>query len=251
MGYTVVAVLIMFFSAIAIFSVIGVGRMVGKGRPHKQGLDITEGAIFTLMALLVAFTFSNAHQRFDSRRLVIVDEANAISTAFLRLDVLRDQDKIILKKDFKDYIDARIAIYQSVPDMKKVANEILKSRIIQTRLWKNAVAAVVNTQSSSAPILVLPAINSMFDIATTRMAYSIMHPPLAIFLLLIIVVILSAFLTGYGMEGRRGWGALHIIAFAIITAITIYVIIDLEYPRLGVIQEGSFDVMLQDVRDSM
>src|SRR5262245_47987101 len=71
-----------------------VGRRLGQRRQSldaeggRAGLGAVEGAVFALMGLLIAFTFSGAAARFDSRRQLIVDEANAIGTAWLRLDLL-------------------------------------------------------------------------------------------------------------------------------------------------------------------
>lgn len=247
--YTGIFATIVFFLLIFIF--IGFGHYIGRGRPAKSAFDITEGAIFTLMALLVTFTFSGAMQRFDHRRLSIIDEANAIGTAYLRLDMLSDHDAKVLRTDFKDYLAARLAAYKAVPDFDRVTIELAKANVIQKRIWEHTMLAIKNPAIQAAPILVVPAINDMFDIANTRLSHSKLHPPILVFYLLVLVVLLSAFLTGYGMVGSGKATSVHIIAFALITAFTIYVILDLEYPRLGFMQESEFDAFLHNIHNEM
>jgi hypothetical protein len=239
-----------FVFLVIMFICIKLGQWIGKKAAQTSGLTITEGAVFTLMALLVAFTFSSANQRFDLRRSMIVEEANAIGTAYLRLDILQPSDQSILKNDFIDYLSARIAIYQAIPDFKKVDEEMKKSRAIQSRLWHDAITACKNVSIQTVPMLILPPINMMFDIASTRTAYTNFHPHFLVFLLMILVALLSAILTGYGMATKGKWTSPHVIAYVVITTITIYIIIDLEYPRLGFIKETAFDKQLIDLKNN-
>ncbi len=189
---------------------IALGQLIAKKKPATSGLNVTEGAVFTLMGLLVAFTFASANQRFDQRRAMITEEANAISTAYLRLDMLQPNDRLLLKKDFLTYVAARLAIYQAVPDFNAVAIELNKSKEIQKKLWQDAINASKNTNIQVAPMLILPSINNMFDVANTRSAYTYFHPHYLIFALLILVALLSAFLTGYGMAGKGTWSSMGV-----------------------------------------
>lgn len=243
------AFVVIFFSLMLLFVILG--QHLGKKKPPTAVLGITEGAVFTLMALLVAFTFSSAGERYDHRRTLIIDEANAISTAYLRLSVLQRSDQLIIKKDFLDYVACRLAIYQALPDIKKAAKEQRRQKEIQTKLWADAVTASERAGAAMIPMLILPAINTMFDIASTRAAYTYFHPHYMIFVLLMLVALLSALLTGYTMAGKEMWGSLHVMIFVFITAITVYVIIDLEYPRLGIIKETQFDHLLVEVQKNM
>ncbi len=244
----VISLLALFFLMIVM---IASGQRVGKSIKKKPGLDITEGALFTLMALLVTFTFSSASQRYDLRRIAIINETNAISTAYLRLDILKVADKKNLQRDFIDYISSRIAIYQAVPDFTAVEHEKQRARVAQQKLWSDAIAAVGHSSTLTAPMLILPSLNTAFDIASERTAYSMLHPHAFIFGLMLIVVLVSSFLTGYGIVDRGAWGSLHVILFAIITALTISIIIDLEYPRLGFVQETEFDTLLINLKNQM
>ncbi|MCG3200787.1 MAG: hypothetical protein NFCOHLIN_00649 [Gammaproteobacteria bacterium] len=100
-------------------------------------------------------------------------------------------------------------------------------------------------------MLLLAALNQMIDITTTRTMALKMHPPAVIFAVLIGPALASALAAGYAMGGGRTREWLHMLAFAAVVAITVYVIFDLESPRLGLIRIGAFDQVLVDVRESL
>lgn len=251
----------MYYSSIGILSALGLlilmillvalGNRFGMKKASGSGMNITEGAVFTLMALLVAFTFSSASQRFDQRRVMIIDEANAVSTAYSRLDLLAPDDSTHLKNDFKRYIDSRLNVYQLFPDIDAVYKELKQTEALKITLWHDAVSACEHSKNPSIGMLILPPINAMFDIASTRIAYSSLHPPYIVFSLLFLVACLSAFLIGYSISGKRTWLSVHVISYAVIMTLTIYIIMDIEVPRFGFIKESSFDTFLIDVRNSM
>src|SRR5262245_31804624 len=93
------------------------GWQVGRQRlrdadiDSAAGLGAVDGAVFGLMGLLIAFTFTGAAARFDHRRDLIVEEANAIGTAWLRLDLLQPEARDDLRVLMREYVDARIATY--------------------------------------------------------------------------------------------------------------------------------------------
>jgi len=96
--------------------------------------------VFGLMGLLLAFSFSGAASRFDTRRELIGEEANVIDAAYLRLDLLPASAQPVLRQDFRDYLDARIRFYREVglnPDAAK-AEQSARPRCISesgTRQW--------------------------------------------------------------------------------------------------------------------
>src|SRR3954469_5052213 len=115
-------------SGVAVFASIlvamEIGRRFGK-RERKQDLEgeasgtgAVEAAVFGLMGLLIAFTFSGAASRFDARRQLIVEEANTIGTAYLRIDLLPAHSQPTLREKFRQYLDARLEIFRKIPDFK-------------------------------------------------------------------------------------------------------------------------------------
>lgn len=232
------------------------GRRIGNRRLAKDpegarvGIGAIEAAIFGLMGLLAAFIFGGAAARFDTRRQLTIEEANAIGTAYLRIDLLPADTQPALRDSFRRYADARLRVYTAMPDMDAAGEEMAKSISIQKEIWTRAVAA---SRRAPAPAtqLVLPALNEMIDITTVRTIAAKTHSPFVVVALLFTVILAGALLAGYAMAGTKGRNLVHMIIFAGITALTVYVILDLEYPRMGLIQISPVDQVLVDVRQSM
>jgi hypothetical protein len=233
-----------------------VGRRLGRRHQGKEeqdarpGLGAVEGAVFALLGLLIAFTFSGAASRFDARKHLIVDEANAIGTAWLRLDLLPVTAQPELHGLFQRYLDARLAVYQSLPDLEAARADLNKAKALQDEIWGHAVAAC---QQSATPVAaqMIPALNEMFDIATTRTATAYMHPPLIVFIMLGVLALMGSLLAGHAMAASRSHNWIHMLGFALIMAATVYVILDMEFPRLGLIRVDAADRVLLELRESM
>ncbi len=212
-----------------------------------------DSAVFSLYGLLLAFTFSGAPGRLDVRRQLIAQEANAIGTAYLRLDLLSPETQPAMREQFRKYLESRIEIYRKLPDIESAKAELSQSAKLQTDIWAQA---VVGTRlpgcHPEAGKLLLPALNEMIDITTTRTMALRIHPPLIIFGLLFLLALVCSLLAGYGMatSQQRSW--LHILAFTAIAVITVFVILEIEYPRTGFLPvENRYDQVLVDLRESM
>ena len=212
---------------------MGIRHMAQAGEGDRAGIGAVEGAIFGLMGLLIAFTFSGAASRFDSRRQLIVEETNAIGTAYLRLDLLPVRAQLGLRENFRRYVDARLEMYWKLPDLQAAKGELAKAIKLQGEIWTQAVTACRAQGDTPATMLVLPALNEMIDITTTQTMATQTHPPIVIFLMLAVLTLSSSFLAGYGMAGGKTRSWVHMIGFAAIMAITVYVILDIEYRAWG------------------
>ena len=196
------------------------GHRLALGRRQKPdeatlvGTGAIDAAVLGLLGLLVAFWFSSAGTRLDMRRSLIVEEANAIGTAWLRLDVLPADVRTAEHDLFRRYVDVRL----------------LQSR-----------------RPPRAAIL-LESLNAMFDAATRHQAAFNAHTPTAILVLLVLVAAFSAALAGHDMGGWATFNWLHAIVFAGVVSVTIWVIYDLEMPRYGLIRVDDYDKTISDLR---
>ena len=100
-------------------------------------------------------------------------------------------------------------------------------------------------------MLLLPALNSMIDVTTVRTAATENHPPLVIFAMMAVIALASSMLAGYEMTGARRRSWLHTVGFSLILSVSVYMILDLEFPPLGLIRVDAFGHYLVDVRNSM
>jgi hypothetical protein len=230
-----------------------IGRRQAERDPEgaKAGVSAIEAAIFGLLGLIVAFTFSGAAARLDGRRHLIVQEANAIGTAYLRLDLLPAAAQPELRAKFRRYLDTRLAAYRKLPDIQGARNELDKSARLQKEIWSEAQAAARSGNWQPATMILLPALNEMIDITTTRTTATQIHPPPVVYVLMFGLAICSSLLAGYSLSGSKKHKWLHQVVFALAISITCYVIIDLEYPRLGLIRVDAADQVLVEVRQGM
>lgn len=217
----------------------------------RQGFGVVEGAVFSLLGLLIAFTFSGAAARFDGRRQLVIQEANNIGTAYLRLDLLPVSAQPPLRAMFRQYLDSRLETYRKLPDIQASRVELARSLQLQSEIWTASVEACKSSAPSPAHMLLLPALNEMFDIVTTRTENANIHPPLIIFVMLGILSLAAALLAGYCMASGKSRSWVHILAFSAVMSVTVYVIMDIEYPRLGFIRVDNADRVLVDLRQSM
>jgi len=248
------AVAALMFLGILLFLRIGAGfgrRAIERGA-NPATIGSLESAVFALLGLLIAFTFAGALGRFDVRRNQAVEEANAIGTAYLRIDLVPAAAQPKLRETFRDYVDARIATYRKLPDIAAARAELARSQVLQGEIWKQALAASRMADARlSVDIVFLPALNQMFDITVVRLTATQMHPPLIIYVMLIGMAFAAALLAGYQSGGEQVQSRLREIGFAVIVAFTVYVILDIEYPRLGFVRLDAIDQVLLDVRAGM
>lgn len=239
-----------------VLAFLELGRRIGRRRiasgGAEAGFGAVESAVFGLMGLLIAFTFSGATGRFDDRRHLVREEANAIGTAWLRIDLVPAEAQAKLRDLFRRYLDSRLETYRKAGQTEMAMAEFARSNALQQDIWTVAVAACRDPGAApGAPLLLLPALNEMIDITTTRLMATRMHPPGIIFAMLIALTLAGALLAGHAMASHPRWSWMHALALATVMSATVYIIIDIEYPRLGFIRVDAADEVLVDLRKSM
>lgn len=210
-----------------------------------------EAAILGLLGLLMAFTFSGAHSRFEARRQLMVQETNAIGTAFLRLDLLPSEAKPETQKLFLEYIDNRIHFYDRLINPEALVNELKTTEKLQGEIWEVVIKSTKESKDNSSRILLIPALNEMFDIVTTRSVAAQSHTSALIFLVLLLIMVICSVLSGLSMSKAGTFSTMYALIFSIVTVITLYMILDLEYPRYGLIRLDYAHQALIDLKNSM
>ncbi len=218
---------------------------------EPKGLAAMDGAIFALFGLLLAFTFSGAASRFDARRQLIVDECNALGTTWLRVDLLPEGDQPEVRTLLRAYVDARLRLYADGLGDELLPAEVQAADAAAAALWTRSVAAAEASNHPPFASLYLASLNESIDAAGVRMAVKGFHPPGPIFVLLGALGLLSAFLAGWGLGSTKGPTRIHRVAFVGAVCAVVYVSLDLELPRRGLIRLGSADRLLQETRDAM
>ncbi len=188
MNFTLIALLSSagIFFGMLLFSEIG--RRLGlKQLKHDanglaSGVGAAESAVFGLLGLVIAFTFSGAASRFEDRRHLITQEANAIGTAYLRIDLLASDAQPEIRALFRRYLDLRTASYQNAENTAALKTKLDNTAALQAEIWRKTLTASrkPNEPVSSATLLI-PALNDMIDITTTRAMATQNHPPFVVF----------------------------------------------------------------------
>lgn len=223
-------------------------RTSGGERADPAGMD---AAVYGLFGLLLAFTFSGASSRFEARRELVTREANAIGTAWLRLDLLPAAAQAELRPLFRRYVEARLAATGKLPDEAAARPDLERCALLQGAIWERATGAARADGNPGVLTLTAQALNDMIDVTTTRLAASRQHPPAVIYVLLFAFGLAAAFLGGHVTARAEGIDWLHALVFAAAIAAAVYTILDLEYPRLGLIRVDAADQLLRELLRSM
>jgi hypothetical protein len=155
-----------------------------------------------------------------------------------------------LREQLRQYTDARMDAFNKIPDIDAAKEALNRASVLQSKIWKTAVADR-RDDAASAQRLLLPALNEMFDMATTRTITAQLHPPPIIYAMLAILVMAGATLTGYDMGAGKSSRWFHALAFVVVISLSIYVILDFEFPRIGLIRIRGLDQVFVDLRQSM
>ncbi|OAI44144.1 hypothetical protein AYO43_02320 [Nitrospira sp. SCGC AG-212-E16] len=253
MNYTAIAFLLCLGLFFGVLILLELGRRLGRWTLAKDfdqaraRVNTIETAIFLILGLMIAFTFSGAATRYELRRQLVVDEANAIGTAYLRLDLLSSSAQPSLREKFRRYVELRIDALRIPWDTETPNKQAAETSALQKEIWSGVIDALKESPPQST-IVMIPALNQMIDITTTRAMAALTHTPILVFSALIFLTLTSALLAGFVMAGSttRHMGV-HSVAFALVLTATVYIIFDLDYPRFGVIRIEFADQALRDL----
>jgi hypothetical protein len=198
-----------------------------KGGGAGQILGVSLG----LMSLLLSFSFSIAIQRHDTRSRLVLEEANAVGTAYQRADVLAEPLRTALIGPLRDYTQVRIAFYEAGDDEAKLANVEQRTGALQSQVWATTGQAVRSSPGTNLPALLMEAMNHMFDQATARKTAYASHIPIAVLFGLTVLLLASAVMLGAVLgEDRRRHPLLALTLLALLS-FTMTLIVDIDRPR--------------------
>jgi hypothetical protein len=246
-----ILVAITLFILLIFFYLIGfrLRKRIVKRNPEQTIEDLSQinGTLLGLLALLLAFTFSMSNSRYDTRRQLVIEEANAIGTAILRADIYPDSMRQLLRIHFRDYVEARIAFYQSGMDIEKMLAEYNKAGAISSKIWSITAAYARKDNITTRTSEMIPALNAMIDITTTRRAAGESTIPDSIMYFLFALCLCSAFLLGYDHKNKFDW--IIVIGFALMLSSTVFTIIDMDRPRSGLINMDKPNEKIIELRE--
>ena len=219
------------------FRLGSLARSVDEPFDRQVGLVRTSTA--ALVAFLIGFAFSGAAWRFIDRQDIIVKEANALGTAYLRADTVAEPHRGDLKAALKEYTADRVTMLsregrdQIEPLLAKVSN-------LHKRMWRSA----INGTQDNAPLMAVirPPINEVIDLHSTHLAMARRHLPIPIMTVLFGAAAVGVGIIGFG-NGRVGrrFSVLDAV-YGVVLAAALWMTVDLDYPGIGVIRSSNLPV---------
>jgi hypothetical protein len=208
--------------------------------PFDRQVALVRTSTGALVAFLVGFAFSGAASRFVDRADIVVKEANALGTAYLRADTIAEPQRGELKAALKEYTADRITLL-SREGREQIEPLLAKVSDLHERMWRSAITATQNNAPLMA--LVLPPVNEVIDLHSVHLAMARRHLPIPIMALLLGTAAISVGMMGFG-NGRVGrrFSTLDSVYVAVL-AIALWMTIDLDYPGIGLIRVSNIPVV--------
>jgi hypothetical protein len=208
--------------------------------PFDRQVGLVRTSTAALVAFLIGFAFSGAASRFIDRQDMIVKEANALGTAYLRADTIADPQRGELKVALKEYTADRVTLL-SREGRDQIEPLLAKVSGLHERMWR----AVINATKDNAPLMavVLPPINEVIDLHSTHLSMARRHMPIPIMTVLLGTAAIGVGMIGFG-NGRIGrrFSVLDAVYGAVLAA-ALWMTIDLDYPGIGIIRVSNLPLV--------
>jgi hypothetical protein len=212
------------------------GRRSRAEEKTKALVPIVVASILGIMGLLLGFTMSMSVSRYDGRRRLVVEEANAIETAYLRAQALPPSESAELQELIRQYTKVRLSVSQAALDPQKLKQGKEEGARLESQLWSRAAALAQKDPQSVPAGLMMESLNNVFGLENSRWVSFVAHVPEGVLYVNALMGLVSALLVGYdfGITGHRNplSEALLIISITVVMA----VIIELDRPHSGIVR---------------
>lgn len=201
-------------------------------------ISVVAGSVLGTLALLLGFTMSMAVSRFEVRKQLVLEEANAIGTSYLRTQLLPRPESTEIGNRLREYVDLRVHFVDVGSDPERIKDAREKALRLQDQFWPQAVAYARKYPSPVTTGLLLQSLNQAIDMEAAQWMALQNHVPVTVIYANAMVAFLAANIVGYtfGLQGRRQVFSTCLLALAI--TLVLAVILDLDRPRQGFIHVG-------------
>jgi hypothetical protein len=209
------------------------------GEEHNQESYLV-GSMIGILALLMAFSFSMALDRYEERRHLVVQEANAIGTAYLRSQLLDEPHRSRLSGLLVAYTDNRIAL--GTGKHAGLDRQLALNDKLLTEIWAAVVAARDSANSHGVTTAILMTFNEVIDLDTERKVARQVRVPAPVLLFLFGFLVLTAAVLGYVLEERRA--RIGVVVLFVLLSLYVSIIADLNRPTSGNITESQEPMLM-------
>ena len=205
--------------------------------------DVTLSSMLALLGLMLAFTYAFTLSRADARKLAVVDDANAIGTAFYKADLLAEPGRSEVRARLLDYARTRVITYENTRDHKAREALIDRTLEVQSQIWPALRRALQEKTLGPYETSMVQAINDVFDAQTRRITVAFDRMPAAVSILLLAIAAFSLAVAGNnaGLAGRIN--RLRMSIFVVILVALMLAILDFDQPQTGFIRLNNSSII--------
>ena len=219
------------------------GYRVGRNYPQADDAVMSqstnwEGILLGLLALLIGFTFAMAVSRFDGRRELILDEANAIEKTLHMTGIVEEPRRGQVRGLLRRYVDARIGFYNVGSDLARTDTAHQGLIALQRQIWSQVISVGRTNPDSEMNALLVDSALELIALGARRRAAVDNHVPFTVLIILVVVAATGMAATGYSCGLHRRRLRFGMIVLPILIATVIYLVVDLDHPRSGFIKAG-------------
>ena len=206
-----------------------------KDEARRSQIGGVQGAVLGLLGLLLGFTFAMAVGRYDTRRDLVLQEANAVGTTWLRAGLLPQAHRAPVKELLRRYVEVRLKYEALSRDRAKLAEGLRLSAELQNEVWRHAEGAATESPSP-VTVAFITSLNDVIDTDAERVAAGRNQIPTGVWILVVLVAAFGCFTGSYG-SGANGVRSVFTNLFLpVLIAVVIVLIFDLTHSRQGVIR---------------
>jgi len=234
-----VVLLLLFIGAVA-FGAFTLKRIVTLTDAERDDFNLIQASTLTLLALLIGFSLSMAVNRYDQRKNLEEEEANAIGTQYVRADLVDKKFGDPMKAALARYARLRLADYETRDhnERARIGNE---TAALQAELWRLASAAAIDKPTPVSAV-VATGMNDVLNSQDYAEAARINHIPVGAWILMFLISVFACVVQGYGAKGKLRRGVL-ITILPVTVSLSLALIADIDSPRGGIIRVQPLDLM--------
>ena len=206
---------------------------------EREDFDVVRTASLTLLGLIIGFSFAMAVSRYDQRKKLEADEANAIGTEYVRASLLSAVDASRARELLRTYCDERIAYYVARDELR-VGQADADTAKTQAELW-SVVARVAGEQPTPIVGLVVTGMNDVLNAQGYTQAAWWNRIPFTAWMLMVLIAIACNLLLGYSEHRTTGF----LLILPLVVSTSLFLIADIDSPRAGIIRVQPHNLMAQ------
>jgi hypothetical protein len=229
---------VLVFAIVVLCLSTGIGALAPRKRPQLEGearedFNVVLGGVLTLLALVIGFSFSMAVARYDQRKACEENEANAIGTEYLRVDLLPGAEAAKARTLLRSYLDQRV-LYYTTRRGAGLDQINARSAALQNEMW-SVVKVAGGAQPTPVVALVVGGMNDVLNTQGYSQAARTNRIPVGVWLLMLALATCGTLLVGYGARNAKGHRPL-LVVLPIVVSLSVYLIADIDSPSGGIIR---------------